>query len=103
MIHLLRQWFNSLDEMEQNLRSQGYVAIYGSCTSFVGRVEISDQDAPRKTQSAKEVSSKAKGLTQNDGFGFGIFARRLVSHNHYVGTCGDLSVVTAAVGPSGYR
>jgi hypothetical protein len=103
MFHLLHLWLNSLDEMEQNLRSQGYVAIYGSCTSFVGRVEISDHDAAEKKRSAKEVSPKAKGMARSDGLDFGVFARRLAGGDRYTGTCPDLSVVKAAAESIGYR
>jgi hypothetical protein len=35
MMKILRQWFASLHEVERDLWSQGYIVIYGGCTSFV--------------------------------------------------------------------
>jgi hypothetical protein len=39
MVTVIRQWFASLEEVERDLNSQGYVVVYGAAGSFVVPVE----------------------------------------------------------------
>ncbi len=47
MLNCLHQWLSSLNETERNLRSQGYLVVYGGMSSFIVPVG-SDDMAPHR-------------------------------------------------------
>jgi hypothetical protein len=43
MLNVLRQWLGLLTEAERDLRSQGYIVVYGGTASFVVSVGLGER------------------------------------------------------------
>ena len=48
MLTVIRQWLDSLNEVERDLRSQGYVVVYSAAGSFVVPVGSDRQPSDRR-------------------------------------------------------
>jgi hypothetical protein len=60
MIQFLRQWVALLDQTERDLRAQGYITVYGGCTSFVVRTGIRNEESALKQTTFVRLGSNPK-------------------------------------------
>jgi hypothetical protein len=50
MIRFFRQWFLTLDEVERDLRDQGYLTVFTGGTSFVIPLKIAVSPPPQRSK-----------------------------------------------------